>query len=248
MKKLTAAVLCLAPAAWAGPSGPQFVYQGAAEIRKTGVEISAVEGKDVLQDDLQARLAKAKQELAKLIAALEKAANDETAGDKARLEHFKALAVAKAALSEIDAALAQSAAKPELESRIAEAQLLKNVIASFLGERGSFSAYKLKDAPFVVEVGADAAYERVAKRIPFLAGAIGGRLRINPRGGLRSQFNTLKAQFYGILLEAAHLDKSDDRLIGIAKWAKDIDVLEDDNFEHYGVITQRQYWDLKLKD
>jgi len=120
----------------------------------------------------------------------------------------------------------------KLDQTLAEAKFLNKAMSSYLGAPDFAGTIHMKTAPFELEISGEALYDAVRKKLPFLAGAVQGRLRINPGADMLAQFNALKAEYYTTLLEAAQAVKNDGRspmddlrLKGMAEWGRDTKVI-----------------------
>jgi hypothetical protein len=69
---------------------------------------------------------------------------------------------------------------------------------------------------------------------------------IHPGEEIVTQFNSLKTEFYGLLIEAAHLNKSDSRIAALAKWGNDTQVIYPGETFGIEIITTQQLRDLDL--
>ena len=120
----------------------------------------------------------------------------------------------------------------KLDQIMAEAKILNKLLASYLGTPDFAGTFHMKEQPFELEIKADAIYAGVLKKLPFLGGAIQGHVRINPGAEMVSQFNSLKAEYYMTLLDAAQVLKNagkdpmdDRRLKGMAEWGRNMKVI-----------------------
>ena len=75
---------------------------------------------------------------------------------------------------------------------------------------------------------------------------MGGRIEINPGEAIVTQFNSLKTEFYGLLVEASHLDKKDKRWKALAEWGNGTKVIYPGGSK-FGeeIITTEQMWALE---
>jgi hypothetical protein len=133
---------------------------------------------------------------------------------------------------------------------MAEARILNKMLASYLGTPGFGDTIRMKEQPFELEVNADAIYAGVLKKLPFLGGAVQGHVRINPGAEMVSQFNSLKAEYYMTLLEAAQILKNsgknpmnDMRFKGMVDWGHDTRVIAHGNgwMRAGEILTSDQY-------
>lgn len=134
----------------------------------------------------------------------------------------------------------------KLDQFIEEARFLQKVLASYLGNK-EFFGYRLKKGPVSIVIDSRISLERILDKLPFLGRTrIGGTITIHPGEEVVTQFNSLKAEFYGLLVEAAHLDKKDSRIKQLAKWGNETKVIYPDESFGVEIITTQQLWDLDL--
>lgn len=186
--------------------------------------------------DTQEELKKAQAQLASLLEKINAKIAHETDRDRI-IELYQWRDQVQAALDAVSNALggggeADKAKQARLEQALSEAKFLNKMLASYLGENDFAWTVHFKREAFEFEVGGDAVYEAILKRLPFLGGAVHGRFRVNPGAEMISQFNAAKAEYYTTLLEAAQALKdlgkspfSDMRLKGMAAWGKDTNVI-----------------------
>jgi len=135
----------------------------------------------------------------------------------------------------------------KIDRVIEKARLIQNVLASYLGTKEMFG-YHLKKGPITFEAGASGFFEEIIKKLPFLGGVrAGGRITVNPGEEIITQFNSLKTEFYGLLVEAAHIDKTDSRLKNMAKWGSDTKVIYPGEAFGEKIITTEQMWSLDIR-
>ncbi len=142
----------------------------------------------------------------------------------------------------------------KLDQILAEAKFLNKMMSTYLGAPDFAGTIHMKTAPFELEISGDALYAAVRKKLPFLAGAVQGRLRINPGAEMLAQFNALKAEYYTTLLDAAQAVKNDGknpmddiRLKGMAEWGRDTKVIAPGQGwqQAVEVLTFKQYNSLR---
>lgn len=193
----------------------------------------------------------AKAELGRLVDTLEDMieSGDYRGRQKRKLQG--ALASAKSALAgverEISGGSSSSPRRTPLDEAIAQARVLHKLLGSYLAGKEEMGGYHLRQEPYEFEIAVDADTDRVLAKFPFLRGAARGRVRIGGQEVV-TQFNSLKAEFYGTLLEAAHHDKKDSRLQGLAQWGRDTEVIYPggDWMDHQAIIATPEYWALHL--
>lgn len=158
------------------------------------------------------------------------------------------------ALAAAERDAAQGGRQAKVDQALAEAKYLNKLLALYLGQPDFAGTVHMKRQAFELEVGADAVYAEVRKRVPFLGGAVGGRIRVNPGAGMLSQFNALKAEYYTTLLEASQAIKAaggkpfaDARLKGMADWGRDTKVIAPGQgwMQAVPVLTGQQYPNLQ---
>lgn len=181
-------------------------------------------------------LKKAKAELEGLLKSIETMISAE-ADDAKKLALYKLKDQAQRSLNDVAKTLeilaaARGGQNAKLDQTLAEAKFLNKALSSYLGTPDFAGTIHMKTTPFELEVSGEALYEAVRKKLPFLAGAVHGRLRINPGAEMLAQFNALKAEYYTTLLEAAQAVKNDGRnpmddlrLKGMAEWGRDTKVI-----------------------
>lgn len=153
--------------------------------------------------------------------------------DAAKVSLYKMRDKAQWGLDQVTMALeklakdgAKNDKQAKLDALMSQAAFLNKVMSAYLGTPGTFSdTWKLRDEDFDLEVGGDAIYELIVKRIPFLGGAVRGRIRIRSGEQMVSQFNSLKSEYYTVLLDASQTLRdmgkkpaADKRLIGLTSW------------------------------
>lgn len=141
----------------------------------------------------------------------------------------------------------ETAAK--LDGILEEARTVQKILAAYLGEKNFFNSYYLKKGKIDLRVDATAVYEQIIKKLPFLGNiSIGGSIHLDPGKQIVSQFNALKTEFYGLLVEAAHFDATDSRIKSLAKWGNGIKVIYPGERDSFGeeIITTQQIWELHL--
>ncbi|MEK6707053.1 MAG: hypothetical protein AABZ06_14845 [Bdellovibrionota bacterium] len=169
-----------------------------------------------------------------------KAPEDETAFVKAMMQlQTAATAVANAKKSDASSA--------KLDGVLEEARFVQKIVAAYLGNNEIFG-YHLKRGQIAVRIDAAGVYEKLGRRLPFLSGAVGGHIRVNPGEQIVTQFNSLKTEFYGLLVEAAHLDSTDSRIKSLAKWGNDTKVIYPGETFGNEIITDNQLRDLGLSN
>lgn len=190
----------------------------------------------------------AEKAVAKLVEDIQTMLKDPKLTAEQKVKLYELLEAARGALDKIRAAASRDDAAAKLDAILARAALLQRAAASYLGEKDIFG-HDLKKEPIEFEIGADLAYEQVVKKLPFLRGAVNGRVRINPGQQIVTQFNALKAEFYTTLLEAAAISSTDKRLKGIAEWGKDTKFRYPNasRTSTEGILTVQQYWSLELR-
>ncbi|MBI4386624.1 MAG: hypothetical protein HY551_04520 [Elusimicrobia bacterium] len=239
-------VLCLLAA---GAPAAEFRYMGLSEIAALEIaapEAGPQESVSKAADPYPGELELAKAKLQSIVSILEERLKDESLSAEQRGDITASLVQAKGALRNVERVLAQSNSKAELDQRIAEARALFAILGAYLGEKET-SGYRLKRGAISIQVGGDVAYEKLVKKFPFLGGAAGGQVRINPGEQIVTQFNSIKTEFYGVLLEAAHLDNTDNRLKGLAEWGHDTRVIYPSASFGESIIETTAYWNLNLK-
>jgi hypothetical protein len=194
------------------------------------------------EGDTLASLKKAKSELEGSIATLNAMIAVET-NDAKKLALYKLKDQTQRTLNEVSASLdrlvkegGSNAQDAKLDTIMAEAKILNKLLASYLGMPDFAGTFHMKEQPFELEIKADAIYAGVLKKLPFLGGAIQGHVRINPGAEMVSQFNSLKAEYYMTLLDAAQVLKNagkdpmdDRRLKGMAEWGRNMKVIAPGN-------------------
>lgn len=212
-----------------GPSVPKAAETTTKQDKDTGLQ-AAEKAVAKLVDDIQALL------------------KDPNLSAEQKVKLYELLESARGALDKIRAAASRDDAAAKLDAILARAALLQRAAASYLGEKDIFG-YDLKKEPIEFEIGADVAYQEVIRKLPFLRGAVNGRVRINPGQQIVTQFNALKAELFTTLLEAAAISNSDKRLKGIAAWAKDTRFRYPNasSTSTEGILTPQQYWSLELR-
>lgn len=179
-------------------------------------------------------LKKAQEQLAKLVASINEKIAKESDRER-KLELYEWRDRAQAALAAVEKHLASKPGNQEREEKveraIAEAKFLNRMLATYLGSK-EFHGYELRKQAFELEVGADAIYAEISRRVPFLRGAVRGRVRINPGAEMVTQFNTLKTEYYAALLEAKQAlvnvgkaPSSDARYKGFVSWGAETKVI-----------------------
>ncbi|MEN9722754.1 MAG: hypothetical protein RJB38_740 [Pseudomonadota bacterium] len=168
-----------------------------------------------------------------------KASEHETAFVKAMMQmQTAATAIANAKKSDASSA--------KIDGILEEARFVQKILAAYLGNK-EFHGYVLKRGQFAVQIDAAGVYQQIARRLPFLGGvAVGGQLRVNPGEQIVTQFNSLKTEFYGLLVEAARLNPADSRIKSLAKWGNETDVIYPGQTFGEEIISTRQLWDLNL--
>lgn len=174
-------------------------------------------------------LRKAKAQLEKTVERLKAMIARETDRDR-KLELYDSLQETQAALDAVNQALASmtDGSSAKAQEAIDEALVLQRLLGSYLGTADFSSTNHLRQGPIEVQIGADVAYEALRRRLPFLGGAVGGSIRINPGAALVSQFNALKAEYYGSLLKATSLvtaEKQKQLLRSLTKWGHETRVI-----------------------
>lgn len=120
------------------------------------------------------------------------------------------------------------------------------MLASYLGNK-EFFGYRLKRGPISIVIDSRTSLERILDRLPFLGRTrIGGTITIHPGEEIVTQFNSLKAEFYGLLVEAAHLDTRDSRIKQLAKWGNETEIIYPGQSFGVEIITTKQLRDLDL--
>lgn len=173
-------------------------------VPPVGSAVSAAPGPQGAASEEELR--KAKAQLERTIERLKAMIARETDRDR-KLELYDSLQETQAALDSVSRALAAmtDGRSAQVQQAIDEALLLQKVLGSYLGEADFSNTVHLRRQPFEIQVGGDIVYEAISRRLPFLGGAAGGRVRINPGAAMVSQFNSLKAEYYGSLLKASSL-------------------------------------------
>ena len=181
-------------------------------------------------------LRKAKAELEGILASIDAMIGAET-DDAKKIALYKLKDQVQLSLNKVARALEILAANrtgqnAKLDQMLAEARFLNKMMSSYLGAPDFARTIHMKTLPFELEISGDALYDAVRKKLPFLAGAVQGRLRINPGAEMLAQFNALKAEYYTALLDAAQAIKNDGkdpmadiRLKGMAEWGRDTKVI-----------------------
>lgn len=169
-------------------------------------------------------LAAARLELEKAIAQVVALVDQGGLKPEQELALYKALASARAALAGLERAAAGSDRQAKLDRTLAEARAVQKVMSAFFAEKGTFG-YAFKRSAFDIALSGDVVLEEVIRRLPLRGVRVGGSVRIDPRQDLLGQFNALKAEYYGLLLEASRVDKSDRGLLGLAEWGRSTKVV-----------------------
>lgn len=169
------------------------------------------------------------------------------ANQAAETQFVKSIMELQAGAKLVDKVQADTNVGNKLEGIVEETIVVQKIISAYFGPK-EFFGYALKKGAvtFTVEAGASAAFERLGNRFPFIRGGATGSVVINPGQQIITQFNALKVEYYGLLVKAAHLSKTDSRVKNLANWGHDTKVIyPNDNFGTE-LITTQELWGLEL--
>lgn len=234
------AVCLLGTPVWAGSGHQALLERSLVELRSAGFQapdqdLGAVPGliasakavpvaaESATKEDLLA----AQAALERLVAELDKMAAAET--DEVRQLRLQVRrGEAAEALQRVKSALQKLDADGPVRQLLDQALFLQKLIGAYLGEADFAGTVHLRRGTVEIAVEGGAAYEALRRKFPFLGVAVGGVVRINTGAQLVSQFNALKAEFYGTLLNAAGQAKDkgvQDTVLGLAEWGRDTKVI-----------------------
>jgi len=165
------------------------------------------------------------------------------------LAFVKAMAQLQTVEEKLSLSKQEQITNEKVDAVLEEARFVQKALGSYLGEK-QFFGYLLKHGKISIQIEADGVYERIVRRIPFLAKyRVGGEVQINENDQeIISGFNALKTEFYGLLVEAAHLNPADGRIRNLANWGTETKVAYGkDDFYAVEILTYSQVWDLNLK-
>ncbi|OGQ13663.1 MAG: hypothetical protein A3B70_05645 [Deltaproteobacteria bacterium RIFCSPHIGHO2_02_FULL_40_11] len=161
--------------------------------------------------------------------------------DADELQYTKAMMNAQKALRLISKVKEGLSSTNKIDLVMADARAIQTILGSYLGKETMFG-YKLKNGPISVNIEGEGVFERIVRKLPFL-GRVGGTITINPGEEIVTQFNSLKTEFYGLLVEASHLDKKDRRWQALAEWGNNTKVIYPGESFGKEIIT----WEQKIE-
>ena len=164
--------------------------------------------------------------------------------DADELQYTRAMMNAQKALRLISKVREGVSSSNKIDQVTADARAIQAILGSYLGKQNMFG-YELKKGPISVTIEGEGVFERIVRKLPFI-GRVGGRIEINPGEAIVTQFNSLKTEFYGLLVEASHLDKKDKRWKALAEWGNGTKVIYPGGSK-FGeeIITTEQMWALE---
>jgi hypothetical protein len=194
-------------------------------------------------------LRQAKEALDTILFDLRTMVGDEGLSTRQRLRIFQMSEKALAARDKVTSSAGELQSRLVLDRLVQQAQFLQKVLAAYLDEPSGKLGRTLKAAPPAVVRAEDfAAYEDLQKKLPFLHPA-GEQVTIEQEGRVSEQFDSLRSEFYGKLLEAAKIDGTDSRLKGLAGWAQttELELPGERGRERAAILTSEQLDNLQLK-
>lgn len=141
---------------------------------------------------------------------------------------------------------AESKNTEKLDALVQEALMLQKILSAYFGVK-EFSGYRLKQGAVAIEIDASGVFEKLSKRHPFLGVYGGGNIRFNPGEEIVTQFNALKTEFYGVLVQAAYYSKTDSRIKILAEWANNTKVIYPRETFGEAIMSTTEKWSLNLK-
>jgi hypothetical protein len=135
----------------------------------------------------------------------------------------------------------------DLDAILQELRAVQQWISAYFGPlRGFTYDLNLAAAP---DISSDSpVLKRLRAKLPFLFRDAGGHLGVNPPGQAVSQFNTLKTAYVSLLNEAVYFDRRDRRLIALARWARDTNVVYPGEQMGREIITYSEFKALGLPE
>lgn len=139
----------------------------------------------------------------------------------------------------------ENAPKTEnLDTIIDEAIAVQKALTSYLGT-STFHGYQLKQGT-LSNVGNSRSFRKVARRLPFLD-ISAEIIEAHTSEEIVTQFNSLKVEFYSLLVRAAHYSKTDSRVKNLALWGNETEIVSDKQPFGEQIITNRQFRNLNLR-